>query len=205
MLQHAAPGHTLSKVKLAVAKETDPAVPEANETVKLVEGSLLSATWNVVVPPSLIEVGLEERIIVIVLESTVEIVVVAETIPAPLPVIVTDSLAVLASVTPVSNTACGTFQLVVLKVKVEGEAVTANVFEEPIVIVLAVPGFPDNATAIRDVDPSVTDTDPVNTGFVSFSIVSKEELALVTEGAVAEMVTFSEVSFTSSMPVRVTV
>ena len=127
------------------------------------------------------------------LESIVEIVVVAETIPAPLPVIVTDSLAVLASVTPVSKTACGTFQLVVVKVRVVGEAVTANVLEEPIVTVLVVPGFHESATAIKEVDPSVTETEPVNTGLVSFSIVSNAELALVTDGAVAEMVTFSEV------------
>jgi hypothetical protein len=115
VLQHAGPGQILSNVKLAVAKETELAVFEAKDTVKLVDGSLLSATWKVAVPPSLMEVGFAERIIDIVLESTVEIVVVVETIPAPLPVIVTDSLAVLASVTPVSKTACGTFQLVVVK------------------------------------------------------------------------------------------
>ncbi len=205
MLQQAGPGQILSKVKLAVAKETELAVFDAKDTVKLVDGSLLRATWKVAVPPSLMEVGFAERIIVIVLESTVEIVVVAETIPAPLPVIVTDSLAVLASVTPVSKTACGTFQLVVVKVRVVGEAVTANVLEEPIVTVLVVPGFPESATAIKEVDPSVTETEPVNTGLVSFSIVSNAELALVTDGAVAEMVTFSEVSFTSSTPVSVTV
>jgi len=205
VLQQAGPGQILSNVKLAVAKETELAVFDAKDTVKLVDGSLLRATWKVAVPPSLIDVGFAERIIVIVLESIVEIVVVAETIPAPLPVIVTDSLAVLASVTPVSKTACGTFQLVVVKVRVVGEAVTANVLEEPIVTVLVVPGFPESATAMREVEPSVTDTDPVNTGFVSFSIVSNAELALVIEGAVAEMVTFSDVSFTSSTPVSVTV
>jgi hypothetical protein len=205
VLQQFGPGQILSKVKLAVAKDTELTVFDANDTTKLVDGSLLSATLKVAVPPSLIVVGLEERIIVIVLESTVEIVVVAETIPAPLPVIVTDSLAVFASITPVSKTACGTFQLVVVKVNVIGEAVTANVLAEPMLTVLVVPGFPDNATAINEVDPSVTETEPVNTGFVSFSIVSKTELALVTKGAVAEMVTFSEVSFTSSTPVSVTV
>jgi len=44
VLQQAGPGQILSNVKLAVAKETEPAVPEAKDTIKLVDGSLLSAT-----------------------------------------------------------------------------------------------------------------------------------------------------------------
>ena len=71
--------------------------------------------------------------------------------------------------------------------------------------VLDVPGFPDNATVKNATPFSVTLVAPVNTGFVSFSIVSNTALAPVTLGAVAVMVTVSLVSFTSSTPVNVTV
>ena len=88
---------------------------------------------------------------------------------------------------------------------VVGKTARAKVFEEARFKVLAIPGLPDNATERKATPPSVTVVAPVNTGFVSFSIVSKLADALVTAGAVAEIVTVSEVSFISSTPVRVTV
>ena len=118
---------------------------------------------------------------------------------------VTASAMMFASEIPDTRIDCGIFQLVVLKETVVGNTAKARVFDDARFKVLAAPGFPERATDTKATPPSVTVVAPVNTGFVSFSIVSKAELALVTEGAVAEMVTFSEVSFTSSTPVSVTV
>jgi hypothetical protein len=110
-----------------------------------------------------------------------------------------------ASEIPDTRIDCGIFQLVVLKETVVGNTAKARVFDEARFKVLAVPGFPERATERNATPPSVTEVAPVNTGFVSFSIVSNTELALVTDGAVAEIVTFSLVSFTSSTPVSVIV
>lgn len=137
--------------------------------------------------------------------STVETLVVAVPKSTPLPVIVTASATVFASVTPVSNTDCGTFQLAALKVSVAGNNVMAKVLLEEIFIVLVAPGFPDSATEMSAVPPSFTLVAPVNTALLSLSAVSKLKLALVVAGAVAVMVTVSDVSFASSNPFNVIV
>ncbi len=205
MLQQFGPGQTLSKVIDAVPRETEPTVPDASETTSEGVGSAPSFTVKFAVPPSLMLVGFPARIMLIVFMSTVFTTTVSVTRPTPLPVIVTASAIMFASEIPETRTDCGIFQLVVLKETVVGTTANARVFDEARFRVRAVPGFPERATERNATPPSVTEVAPVNTGFVSFSIVSKAELALVTEGAVAEMVTFSEVSFTSSTPVRVTV
>jgi hypothetical protein len=189
----------------AVPNVREPTVPDARDTTRDGVGSAPSFTVKLAVPPSLMFVGFPARIMLIVFMSTVLTTVVADTSPTPLPVIVTASAMIFASEIPETRMDCGIFQLVVLKEIVVGKTARARVFEEERFKVLAAPGFPERATERNATPPSVTDVAPVNTGFVSFSIVSKEELALVTEGAVAEMVTFSEVSFTSSTPVSVTV
>jgi hypothetical protein len=88
----------------AVPTVTDPIVPEAKDTTNEGDGSCPSLTVNVPVPPSLIVAGWAARTILIVLMSTVVIVEVADTSPAPLPVIVTDSDTALLSGVPESNT-----------------------------------------------------------------------------------------------------
>lgn len=50
VLQQFAPGQTLSKVILAVLKETEPAILEARFTVKEGDGSWVKRTVNAVVP-----------------------------------------------------------------------------------------------------------------------------------------------------------
>jgi hypothetical protein len=205
VLQQFGPGHMLSNVIDAVPKDTEPTVPDVSDTTREGVGSAPSLTVKFAVPPSLMLVGFPARIMLIVLMSTVLTIVVADTSPTPLPVMVTASAIIFASEIPDTRIDCGIFQLVVLKETVVGKTARARVFEEERFKVLAAPGFPERATERNATPPSVTDVAPVNTGFVSFSIVSKEELALVTEGAVAEMVTFSEVSFTSSTPLSVTV
>jgi hypothetical protein len=205
VLQQFGPGQTLSNVILAVPKETDPTVPDASDTTSEGVGSAPSLTVKLAVPPSLMLVGFPARIILIVFTSTVLTTTVSVTSPTPLPVMVTASAIMFASEIPETRTDCGIFQLVVLNETVVGRTAKARVFDEERFKVLAVPGFPERATERNATPPSVTEVAPVNTGFVSFSIVSNTELALVTDGAVAEIVTFSLVSFTSSTPVSVIV
>ncbi len=145
------------------------------------------------------------RTIFIVLISTVAIVVVSVPKSTPLPVIVTDSATAFASVTPVSKTDCGTFQLDAVKVRVAGKRVIAAVLLDTIFSVLVAPGFPERATEIRAVPASFTEVAPVKTGLESLSAVSMLKDAAVVAGAVAVMVTVSVVSFTSSTPFKVTV
>jgi hypothetical protein len=190
---------------LAVPRETDPTVPDARDTTRDGVGSAPSFTVKFAVPPSLMLVGFPARIILIVFTSTVLTTTVSVTSPTPLPVIVTASAIMFASEIPETRMDCGIFQLVVLKETVVGKTARANVLDDARFKVLAAPGFPDKATDRNATPPSVTEVAPVNTGFVSFSIVSNTELALVTDGAVAEIVTFSLVSFTSSTPVSVIV
>jgi hypothetical protein len=144
VLQQFGPGHTLSNVIDAVPRETDPTVPEASETTREGVGSAPSLTVKLAVPPSLIVVGFPARIILIVFTSTVLIVAVALPKSTPLPVIVTASEIIFASLTPVIVTDCGTFQLVALKVKVGVESVIANGLLETRFIVLAPFGLPES-------------------------------------------------------------
>jgi hypothetical protein len=104
VLQQFAPGQTLSKVMDAVPSETEPTVPDASDTTREGVGSAPSLTVKLAVPPSLILVGFPERIMLIVVISFAVIVAVAETSPAPLPVIVTDSETMLLSGVPESRT-----------------------------------------------------------------------------------------------------
>jgi hypothetical protein len=117
VLQQFGPGHTLSNVMEAVPSETEPAVPDARDTTSEGVGSAPSLTVKFAVPPSLMLVGFPARIILIVFTSTVLIVAVALPKSTPLPVIVTASEIILASLTPVIVTDCGTFQLVALNVR----------------------------------------------------------------------------------------
>jgi hypothetical protein len=104
VLQQFGPGQTLSKVIDAVPSDTDPTVPEARDTTREGVGSAPSFTVKLAVPPSLMLVGFPARIILIVVMSFAVIAVVAETSPAPLPVIVTDSETILLSGVPESKT-----------------------------------------------------------------------------------------------------
>jgi hypothetical protein len=205
LLQHCAPGQTLSNVTEAGATVTEPALLDAKLTTREGEGSWLRLTLKLVEEPSPTVVDPVVKTIFIVLISTVETLVVAVPKSTPLPVIVTASATVLASVTPVNRTVCGTFQLAALKVRVAGNNVIAKVLLEVIFIVLVAPGFPESATETKAVPPSFTDVAPVNTALLSLSAVSKLKLALVVAGAVAVMVTVSDVSFASSTPFNVIV
>lgn len=205
LLQHCAPGHTLSKVTEAGATVTEPVLLDVKLTTREGDGSWLRFTLKLVEEPSPTVVAAGVKTIFIVFISTVETLVVAVPKSTPLPVIVTDSATVFASVTPVSNTDCGTFQLAELNVSVAGNSVIAKVLLEVIFIVLVAPGFPESATDISAVPPSFTLVAPVNTALLSLSAVSKLKLALVVAGAVAVMVTVSDVSFASSTPFNVIV
>ncbi len=205
VLQQFAPGHTLSKVSVVVDNEIEAALLVASVTVRDGDGSLVNFTFKVPVEPSLTVVEADVRVIAIVLVSTVVIATVLVPRSVPLPVIVTDSDAVFASDTPLSNTACGTFQLAALKLRVAGAKVIAKALLDARFKVLAAPGFPERATEIRVVPPSLTVVDPVNTGLESLSVVSKFSVEFVTAGAEAVIVTVSVVSFASSTPVRVIV
>jgi hypothetical protein len=71
---------------------TDPTVPDARDTTSEGVGSVPSLTVKLAVPPSLMFVGFPARIMLIVFMSTVlTTVVVSDTSPTPLPVIVTAS------------------------------------------------------------------------------------------------------------------
>jgi hypothetical protein len=130
VLQQFGPGHTLSNVMDAVPRETDPTVPDASDTTSEGVGSAPSLTVKLAVPPSLMLVGFPARIILIVFTSTVLTMVVSETSPTPLPVIVTASATMLASEIPDTRMDCGIFQLVVLKETVVGRTARARVLEE---------------------------------------------------------------------------
>jgi len=144
VLQQFAPGQTLSKVIDAVPKETEPTVPDASDTTREGVGSAPSFTVKLDVPPSLILVGFPARIMLIVFTSTVLMVAVALPKSTPLPVIVTASEIIFASLTPVIVTDCGTFQLVALNVSVDVESVTASRLLETRLSVLAPFGFPES-------------------------------------------------------------
>ena len=205
LLQHCAPGQTLSNVTEAGATVTEPVLLDVKFTTREGEGSWLKFTLKLVDEPSPTVVAAGVKTIFIVFISTVETLVVADTKSTPLPVIVTASATVFASVMPVSNTDCGTFQLAALKVSVAGNSVMAKVLLEEMFIVLVAPGFPESATEMSAVPPSFTLVAPVNTALLSLSAVSKLKLALVVAGAVAVMVTVSDVSFASSNPFSVIV
>jgi hypothetical protein len=144
VLQQFAPGQTLSKVIDAVPKETEPTVPDASDTTREGVGSAPSFTVKLDVPPSLILVGFPARIMLIVFTSTVLMVAVALPKSTPLPVIVTASEIIFASLTPVIVTDCGTFQLVALNVSVDVESVTASRLLETRLSVLAPLGLPES-------------------------------------------------------------
>jgi hypothetical protein len=205
VLQQLTPGQTLSKVSVVVDNDTEPGMLVAIVTVVEGLGSALSLTSNVEVPPSATVVPLGVRIIAITVESTVETLVVAPPKSTPLAVMVTVSVEVFASATPVIKTACGIFQLDALKVSVAGVMVMAAKLLETKFIVLVPFGLPDNATESKAVEPSLTVVAPVNTALESLSAVSMLKVAAVAAGAVAVMATVSVVSFTSSTPVIVTV
>lgn len=195
----------MSNVIDAGATVTEPILLDAKLTTREGEGSWLKLTLKLVEEPSPTVVAAGVKTIFIVLISTVETLVVAVPKSTPLPVIVTVSATVFASVTPVSKTDCGTFQLVALNVSVAGNKVIARVLLEAIFIVLVAPGFPESAIEMRAVPPSFTLVAPVKTALLSLSAVSKLKLALVVAGAVAVMVTVSDVSFASSNPFNVIV
>jgi len=195
----------LSNVTDAGATVTEPVLLDAKLTKREGEGSWLKFTLKLVEEPSPTVVAAGVKTIFIVLISTVETLVVADPKSTPLPVIVTVSATVFASVTPVSNTDCGTFQLAALNVSVAGNKAIAKVLLEAIFIVLVAPGFPERATEMSAVPPSFTLVAPVNTALLSLSAVSKLKLALAVAGAVAVIVTVSDVSFASSNPFNVIV
>ena len=195
----------MSNVTEAGATVTEPVLLDAKLTTREGDGSWLKLTLKLEDEPSPTVVAAAVKTIFIVFISTVDTLVVAVPKSTPLPVIVTVSATVFASVTPVSNTDCGTFQLAALNVRVAGNNVIAKVLLEVIFIVLVAPGFPESATEMSAVPPSFTLVAPVNTALLSLSAVSKLKLALVVAGAVAVMVTVSDVSFASSTPFNVIV
>jgi hypothetical protein len=100
---------------------TDPTVPDASDTTSEGVGSAPSLTVKFAVPPSLMLVGFPARIMLIVFTSTVLTMVVSDTSPTPLPVMVTASAIMFASEIPDTRMDCGIFQLVVLKETVVGK------------------------------------------------------------------------------------
>jgi hypothetical protein len=173
LLQQFAPGQTLSNVTEAGATVAEATLLDAKLTTKEGEGSWLNFTLKLADDPSSTIVVAAESTILIVLESTVVIVVDAVPKSTPLPVIVTDSEAAFASANPDKTTACGTFQLAAVKLRVAGEIVMAAGLLDVKFIVRFAPGFPERLTDKRAVPPSVTVVTPANTGCASFSVVAK--------------------------------
>jgi hypothetical protein len=193
LLQQFAPGQTLSNVTEAGATVAEATLLDAKLTTKEGEGSWLNFTLKLADDPSSTIVVAAESTILIVLESTVVIVVDAVPKSTPLPVIVTDSEAAFASANPDKTTACGTFQLAAVKLRVAGEIVIAAGLLDVRFIVRFAPGLPERLTERRAVPPSVTVVTPANTGSASFSVVAIVNVAFGTAGAEAVIVTVSVV------------